>query len=172
MKALKNNDGSAFPLILVVIFVILCMVAVLWQNGIAVATGRTVKTAMQKTALTAITRNSEETYFSKRKGYAGAYEKAAAWDENLEVINAAAQLKEILHLTEQGADLVKLDEKGNELFRLQDIMLTVKNPDFKNSDDLQATLDLVLIMPVKYGTENTTAKVPMHVEAKNKSKFS
>ena len=135
-------------------------------------TGNDVKTAMQKTALTAITRNSEETFPSKREGYTGAYEKTGDWRESVEVINAAAQLKEILHLTEQGDDLVKLDAAGKELYRLQKISLKINNPSFKNSADLQATLNLTLIMPVRYGTGKTVAKVPMQVEAKNKSKFS
>ncbi|MEG0396149.1 MAG: hypothetical protein RR612_05435, partial [Oscillospiraceae bacterium] len=139
---------------------------------IVIMTGNDVKAAMQKTALTAITRNSEETFPSKREGYTGAYEKSEEWNESIEVINAAAQLKAILHLTEHGDDLVKLDAFGTELYRLQKISLKINNPSFKNSDDLQSTLNLTLVMPVRYGTVKTVANVAMHVEAKNRNKFS
>lgn len=173
MKSLKNNDGSAMPLFIAVIFFILALVAVIYQNSTMITTGRSVKAAMQKVALNAITQNSEETYPSKREGYTGAYEKQLAWNPAVENIDPADQITEMLHLVLEGTALVKRSAAGAELYRLDTIQLTVENTEFLNSSKgIKATVRLNLVMPVQYpllGERQIT--VPIKVTAENKMKF-
>lgn len=173
MKALKKNDGSAMPLFIVGIFFILALVAVIYQNSTMIAAGRSVKAAMQKVALNAITQNSEETYPSKREGYTGAYEKQLAWIPAVENIDPANQITEMLHLTQEGTALVKRSAAGAELYRLDTIQLTVGNTEFLDSSKgIKATMSLNLVIPVKYPLmEERPITIPIKATAENKMKF-
>lgn len=173
MKAIKNNSGSAMPLFIVVIFFILALIAVIYQNSTMITTGRSVKAAMQKVALNAITQNSEETYPSKREGYTGAYEKQLDWNPTVENIDPTDQITEMLNIAPEGTALVKRSAAGAELYRLDAIQLAVENTEFlTSSNGIKATVRLNLVFPVNYpllGKQSIT--IPIKATAENKMKF-
>lgn len=171
MKVFKNNRGSAMPLIVVAVFFVLGIAAVLVQNYSFTATARSVRAAMEQTAQTAIVRNSEETYGSKRESFAGAYNVAGA--STAQRIDAKSQLQSILKLTAQGTALVKYDSNGRELYRLQNIILQLQNPPHKQSvQPFAAVITLKLVLPAKYGDVAGNVTVPLTVRAENPNKFS
>lgn len=172
-KLLKDDAGSAMPLFIILIFFVLSLVAVFYQNDTMITTGRSVQAAMQKVVLNTITQNSEETYPSKREGYTGAYEKQAEWKPAVENINPVEQLQFMLHLTPAGDALVKYDNNGTELYRLTDIQLLVENTDFLDtSKGIKSTMKLNLIIPINYpliGERPIT--ILIRASAENKMKF-
>ncbi|MEG0304320.1 MAG: hypothetical protein RR635_01355 [Oscillospiraceae bacterium] len=171
IKAIKNNRGSAMPLIVVAVFFILGITAALVRNYSFIATARSVRAAMEQTAQTAIVRNNEETYGSKRESFAGAYNVAGM--STAQHIDARGQLQSILNLTAQSADLVKYDSNAEEIYRLKNISLQLQNPPHRQSEQpFAATVKLSLVLPAKYGDAVGSVTVPLAVRAENPNKFS
>ena len=173
MKAVKNNRGSAMPFFVVILFFILALVAIIYQNGTMITTGYSVRNAMQKVALNAVTQNSAATYPSKREGYSGAYQKVGSWQPAVEAIDPATQLTVMLQLTGEGEDLVRRGSGGEELYRLINVQINTENTAWQDrTDGIKATVQLDLVITVKYplvGEKKLT--IPISVGAENKMKF-
>lgn len=170
MKHLSNNRGSATPLILAITFSLLCLVGALYQNYLTIAAVRNIYACMEKTALTAIARQSEATYSSKRESYHGGY-SSSDWSEWIVDVDAPTKLNEMLQITRSGDSLVSYS--GSDLnYRISDIMLLIQNPALAESTQtLKATISLSVELPMKFGTVQRNVTVPLSVTAENKPKF-
>ena len=173
MNALKNNKGFAFPLILIVVFSVLCIITVLWQTGMYKAKIKTVEKALYQTALTAVTKNTEETYNDKREGFTGAYAQNADWVNTIETIDAKDQLIQILDLIETGSTLNKVDGNGDTLYSLSNVQLELKNTEPLNEEtfiqaNVVADLNFVVTYPLVGGKD---ISLTISTSAKNISKY-
>ena len=173
MKPLKNNRGSAMPFFVVILFFVLALIAVVYQNFTAITTGYSVRNAMQKVALNAVTQNSAATYPSKREGYTGAYQKVGSWQPAVEAIDPVTQLTVILGLTGEGEDLVKRGSGDEELYRLTNVQINTDNTAWQDrTDGIKATVQLDLVITVKYplvGEKMLT--IPISVSSENRQRY-
>lgn len=175
IRHLQNDRGGAGLLlgIFVTVF-ILMLISALFQNYAVLASVNTVHAAMEKVALTAIARQTEQTYQSKRESYHGAYssEDGSGWDAELMYPDAVSQLKEMLEVQRQANKLVKYDDTGKMLYQLSNISLELDNPDFQSEDaPLRAIVSLDFEMPLKLGTIERPIQVHLKVTAENKTKY-
>ena len=167
-RHLQNNQGGAslFLGLFGVIFA-LALISALFQNYSAIMSVKTVHAAMEKAALTAVTRQTEQTYQSKRESYHGAYSNSdgAGWHALMADSDVVAQLKEMLSVHYQSGQLIKYDKKEN-------ISLVMQNPDFQSQDaPLQAVVSLDFNMPLKLGSIEHPIQVHLKVTAENKTKY-
>lgn len=136
-RHLQNNQGGAslFLGLFGVIFA-LALISALFQNYSAIMSVKTVHAAMEKAALTAVTRQTEQTYQSKRESYHGAYSNSdgAGWHALMADSDVVAQLNEMLLTQHQSGKLVKYDNEGNAIYWLENISLAIENPDFQSQD--------------------------------------
>ena len=174
MKSLKNNQGGMGILIFGlfgILFVFVIAIA-LFQNYSVLAAAYTVRSSMEKTALTIVARQTETTYSSKRESNHGAYRSNGTdWNEEIYHINAAQQLNEMLHITRQGDTLTKYNSNHSLLYRLHNISFAINNPDLHSKQTLKATISLTFEMPITFGNLHHTIMVPMSVTAENKQKY-
>lgn len=170
MKHLNNNRGSATPLILAITFSLLCLIGALYQNYLTIAAVRNIYACMEKTALTAIARQSEATYSSKRESYHGGY-SSNDWSEWIVDVDAPSKLNEMLQITRSGDTLVSYT--GSDLnYRITDVTLSIQNPALAESTKtLKASISLSVELPVKFGTLQNNVTVPLSVTVENKPKF-
>lgn len=152
MKSLNNHRGSAVPLILPVIFCIFCLVAMLWQTASMTFKAKSVHTAMQNVALTAMTQNSVESYNSKREGYTGAFDKQGiSFVDVTKDVNVTDLLVDALDLTPNGTIFSRLDDEGSVLYAISDVRLEITNTSpLDSTKPFTATLFANLHLPVKY----------------------
>lgn len=174
-RHLQNNQGGAslFLGLFGVIFA-LALISALFQNYSAIMSVKTVHAAMEKAALTADTRQTEQTYQSKRESYHGAYSNSdgAGWHALMADSDVVAQLKEMLSVHYQSGQLIKYDKKGDLIYLLENISLVMQNPDFQSQDaPLQAVLSLDFNMPLKLGSIEHPIQVHLKVTAENKTKY-
>lgn len=174
MKHLQNNKGGAGILLFGLfsfLFVIVLMAALFQNYSILAAAGK-VHSSMEKVALTAVARQTEKTYFSKRESWHGAYQTDGSnWQESIQFMDGVAQLNEMLHFQRDGSTLTKYREDGSLFYRLKDIVVLVDNPTLKQDRTIQATVSCIFEMPLRFGSIHRTISVPMSVTAENTPKF-
>ena len=161
------------PFFVVILFFVLALIAVLYQNFTAITTGYSTRAAMQKVALNAVTQNSAATYPSKREGYTGAYQKVGSWQPAVEAIDPATQLTVMLQLTGEGEDLVKRGSGGEELYRLTNVQISTENTAWQDrTDGIEATVQLDLVITVKYPlVGKKTLTIPISVSSENRQRY-
>ncbi len=172
MKHLNNNHGSAVPLILAITFLLLCLVGALFQNYAVIAVADTIHSSMEKVAFTAVARQTETTYSSKRESWHGAYQTDGSdWQESIQFMDGISQLNGMLHFQRDGDILTKYNSNGSMLCRLSSIVVLVDNPALKQDRTIQATVSCTFEMPLRFGSIHRTISVPMSVTAENTPKF-
>ncbi len=161
------------PFFVVILFFVLALIAVLYQNFTAITTEYSTRAAMQKVALNVVTQNSAATYPSKREGYTGAYQKAGSWQPAIEAIDPATQLTVMLQLTGEGEDLVKRGSGGEELYRLTNVQINTENTAWQDrTDGIKATVQLDLVITVKYPlVGEKTLTIPISVSSENRQRY-
>ena len=137
MKYLKNNKGGMgiFVLGLFIFLFLFVLIVALCQNYSSFAVVKTVHSVMEKTAVTAIARQTENTYASKRESNHGAYQTdGIEWTEKIQSVDGATQLNKMLKIEQNGDTLTKYTVDGSLLYRLSNIDITISNPKIKEKN--------------------------------------
>lgn len=145
---LKSNQGSAVPFILPIVFAVICLIAVLWEAGVGIYKISSVHYAMKDVALSVITENSDESYFSKREGYTGAFNKETDISQSIDVTD---RLAKILNLDVNDSSLIKRKANDDVSYTLKNISLELLNTaPLDTLQKFKVSIKLDLLLNVKY----------------------
>lgn len=173
MTALENNKGSASFFILPVIFCVLALVGMLWQVAIIGSEAHRVHSAMQRVALSVMAENADNSYYTKREGYTGAFEKGTDWQDVSTTVDAGALLANQLGLVADGDGYCKQDANGEVIYRISDIVVRVNNTaPLNNSELFDTSIQLCLLFPIYTPiVDATDVEITIAATAANPSKF-
>lgn len=172
-QALTNNNGSAAPIILTLVLVILMCFVTLFQFLYKVAILNSVQESCRSIAENVLIANSETSYQAKRDGYTGVWHIGnGEINESIVYIDPSASLAAQLKLSPDGEDLVKTDGE-KQVYRLHDIQLSIHNPEFQESNTpLTANLSLFVDINLNFPlVDSVPVSVPINVSAAWNPKF-
>ena len=173
-RAFSNNDGSAVPVILILVLVFIIAFMMLFNFFYAVTILNTVRDTSTAAAESALMANAEASYQAKRDGYTGVWHRDAEdiSDSGVESIDPGASIAKQLNLVSEGEKLFKMDGQ-KQIYSIHDIDLVIQNPEFQENDTpLTATLSLVVDINLDFPlVHNRTFSVPIEVSAAWSRKF-